>query len=75
MTSLANLTPRERQILQLVVAGKTNKEIADEIRISIKTVEFHLDHVYTKTGLRSRLSTAMWAIRQGLQFEPEIIPS
>jgi len=43
------------EILQLVIAGKTNKAIAGEIYISEKTVEFHLDHIYSKIGGRTRL--------------------
>jgi len=41
MANLSDLTPREMEILQLIVAGKTNKAIANEIYISEKTVEFH----------------------------------
>ena len=55
MTHLSDLTQRELQILQLVIEGKTNKAIAHEIQISEKTVEFHLDNVYSKLGARSRL--------------------
>ena len=47
MANLSDLTPREREILQLVIAGLTNKAIANEIYISEKTVEFHLDDIYT----------------------------
>lgn len=42
MATLTDLTPRELEILQLVIAGKPNKEIANDIFISVKTVEFHL---------------------------------
>jgi FixJ family two-component response regulator len=45
---LALLTPRERQVLDLVVEGKANKVIADELDLSIKTVEFHRAHVMQK---------------------------
>jgi len=47
VANLSDLTPREREILQLVIAGLTNKAIANEIYISEKTVEFHLDDIYT----------------------------
>jgi DNA-binding NarL/FixJ family response regulator len=50
MTTLSDLTMREMEILQLVLAGYTNKAIAAEICISDKTVEFHLDNIYTKIG-------------------------
>ena len=65
MTHLSDLTQRELQILQLVIEGKTNKAIAHEIQISEKTVEFHLDNVYSKLGARSRLMASLcwWGIR------------
>lgn len=50
MANLFDLTPREIEILRLVLVGKTNKAIADEVYVSKKTVEFHLDHIYTKIG-------------------------
>ena len=67
MESLQDLTPRELEILQLVIEGKTNRSIATEIYISEKTVEFHLDHIYTKIGVRSRLMAGVWAIQHGLE--------
>lgn len=64
MTSLSDLTPREWEILQLVLTGKTNKEIAREIYVSERTVEFHLDHIYTKVGVRTRMMAGIWALQQ-----------
>ena len=75
MSTLADLTPRELEVLQLLLAGKTNKEIALEIAISAKTVEFHLDNIYTKLGVRSRMRAGVWAMQQGLEIEPREIPS
>jgi len=75
MESLTDLTPREMQILQLVIEGKTNRAIATEIYISEKTVEFHLDHIYTKIGVRSRLMAGVWAIQQGIMAKTREIPS
>ena len=75
MASLHDLTPRELEILQLVIAGKTNKQIAREVFISKKTVEFHLDNIYSKLGIRTRLRVGIWAIQQGLQGETGINPS
>ena len=46
MASLSDLTPRELEILQLILAGNTNKDIAGEMHISTKTVEFHLENIY-----------------------------
>ena len=75
MTTLSNLTPRELEILQLVLVGYTNKAIASEMYISEKTVEFHLDNIYTKIGVRTRLMAGIWALRQGLLVETREIPS
>ena len=75
MATLSNLTPREIEILQLVLAGRTNKAIAAEISISEKTVEFHLDHIYTKIGMRTRMQAGVWAIQQGIDMETREIPS
>ncbi|HET9906861.1 MAG TPA: LuxR C-terminal-related transcriptional regulator [Anaerolineales bacterium] len=75
MTHLSDLTQRELQILQLVIEGKTNKAIAHEIQISQKTVEFHLDNVYSKLGARSRLMAGIWALQHGINMEPRETPS
>jgi len=75
MTTISDLTPRELEILQLVLAGYTNKAIAVEIYISEKTVEFHLDHIYTKVGVRTRLMAGIWAIQQGIEILTREIPS
>ncbi len=69
MTTLADLTARELEILQLVLAGYTNKAIAAQICISEKTVEFHLDHIYSKLGVRTRLMAGVWALQQGMGTE------
>jgi two-component system, NarL family, response regulator LiaR len=75
MANLTDLTPRELEILQLVIAGKTNKEIANDIFISAKTVEFHLGHIYTKIGVQTRLMAGIWAIQHRLRAETREIPS
>ncbi len=75
MASIADLTPRELEILQLVIQGKTNKAIATEIYISEKTVEFHLDHLYRKIGVRTRLLAGVWALQHGIAAETREIPS
>lgn len=75
MANISDLTPRELEILQSVITGKTNKTIAGEMYISEKTVEFHLDNIYTKIGMRTRMMAGVWAIQHGLPFETRIIPS
>jgi two-component system nitrate/nitrite response regulator NarL len=76
MANLSDLTPREIDILRLVLAGQTNKAIATIFAISEKTVEFHLNKVYTKIGMRTRMLAGMWALQQGIQAtETREIPS
>ena len=72
MTSLSDLTPREIEILQLVLSDRTNKAIATELCISDKTVQFHLDHIYTKIVARSRLMAGICGIRHGLQIQNQV---
>ena len=50
---LAHLTPREREVLDLIVAGDTNKEIAAQLGIGLRTVEMHRQQVMRKLGARS----------------------
>ena len=50
----ARLTPQETAVTRLVVSGMTNREVAKELMLSAKTVEFHLRNVYLKVGVRSR---------------------
>jgi DNA-binding CsgD family transcriptional regulator len=75
MTTLSSLTPRELEILRLILAGHTNKAIAAEIYISEKTVEFHLDNLYSKIGVRTRMLAGIWALQQGMLVEAKEIPA
>lgn len=65
-SSKTALTEREMQVLRLVVAGKTNQEIGLALKISEKTVEKHLDSIFTKLGVSSRVEAAVRAVREGL---------
>ena len=75
MANLSDLTPREIEILQLVLAGWTNKAIAAHICITEKTVEFHLNKVYSKIGVRTRMLAGVWALRHGMLEGTRGIPS
>jgi two-component system response regulator DctR len=55
---LASLTEREREVMQRVAAGKLNKVIADELNISVRTVEVHRARVFAKLGVRSAAEVA-----------------
>jgi two-component system nitrate/nitrite response regulator NarL len=56
------LTTRERQILRLIAAGKSNKHIARELDISDGTVKVHVKNLLRKLNLQSRLEAAVWAL-------------
>ena len=57
----ALLTAREREVLHLVAAGKTNKAIADELFISAKTASVHVSNILAKVGATTRTEAAAWA--------------
>ena len=64
---LGALTAREREIAMLVADGRTNREVAEQLVLSAKTIEAHLRNIYAKLGLRSRVELARQAERaQGL---------
>jgi DNA-binding NarL/FixJ family response regulator len=58
---LADLTPRERDVLTLIAKGHTNSEIADELYISGLTVKTHIGRIFTKLGLRDRAAAIVFA--------------
>ncbi len=58
-------SPREHEVLTLVAGGLTNKEIAYRLGISNRTVQFHLNSVFNKTGAASRTEAAMLALQRG----------
>jgi DNA-binding NarL/FixJ family response regulator len=60
------LTVREQEVLNLLVAGFSAKEIAQQLRIAPRTVECHIDHLRTKTGTRNRAQMAAMAVGSGL---------
>jgi DNA-binding CsgD family transcriptional regulator len=60
------LSEREVDVLRLIAAGKTNKEIAEALVISINTVLRHVAHIFEKTGCANRAEAATYAARQGL---------
>ncbi|HET7808648.1 MAG TPA: response regulator transcription factor, partial [Gaiellaceae bacterium] len=60
------LTPRELEVLKLIAEAHTSKEIADELFISIKTVDRHRQNILEKLGMRDRVELTRYAIRRGL---------
>jgi len=60
------LTHREREVLQLLAEGRTTKEIASKLCVSIKTIETHRKQIMEKVGLKSVAELTKYAIREGL---------
>jgi DNA-binding NarL/FixJ family response regulator len=58
------LTIREIEVIKLIAEGLTNKEIAQKLFISEKTVKNHITNILRKLGLRDRTQAALWAIKK-----------
>jgi two-component system response regulator NreC len=78
MESRVNLQPftqREREIINRIAEGYKDKEIADDLNISVKTIEKHLDNLVRKWNLRDRSFIIDWAFEKGLINVYEILES
>jgi DNA-binding NarL/FixJ family response regulator len=60
------LTPRELEVVKLIAEAHTNKQIAETLKLSEKTVESHRSNVFAKLGMRDRVELVRYAIRRGL---------
>lgn len=63
---LSDLTPRETEVLKLIVKGLTNSEIAKSLSISIGTVKIHVNNILSKLGVNDRTQAAMTALNRGI---------
>jgi len=72
MKPINELTEQERAVLELLIMGQRNARIADELCISIRTVENHLYHIFHKLGVSSRIEAAMYVLRNGLFSNSEM---
>ncbi|HEX6478061.1 MAG TPA: response regulator transcription factor [Ktedonobacteraceae bacterium] len=63
---LGRLSPREREVLQLLTRGQTNREIAQQLIVSVSTVKIHVEHILAKLGVSDRTQAAVRAIELGL---------
>lgn len=64
--AFSTLSGREREVLQLLAEGKTSKEIANALNVSVKTVESHRSQIMDKLGIRTVAELTKFAIREGL---------
>jgi DNA-binding NarL/FixJ family response regulator len=62
----ARLTPRQREVLQLLAEGKSHKEVANVLNISVKTAEYHKYAILDKLGLKTNTELVQYAIRHGI---------
>jgi DNA-binding CsgD family transcriptional regulator len=60
------LSEREREVAVLVTRGYSNRQISEELVITVKTAEAHIHHVLTKLGLSNRVQIATWGLRHGV---------
>lgn len=60
------LTARERDVIRLLAAGRSNQQVARALGISVRTVTVHVSNLLRKTGAASRTEAALWAVRHGL---------
>lgn len=71
----ATLTPQERAVATIVAAGRTNGQAAEELFLSVKTIQYHLTRIYTKLGLSGRTELALYASRSEHPFGAEPDPT
>ena len=63
---LGGLSRREVDVVRLLAAGRSNRDIATTLFISQRTVETHVARILAKLGVESRSAAAVWAVRQGI---------
>lgn len=66
-----DLTARELEVLRLIAAGRSNKQIARELSVAEKTVKAHVSNVLSKLGVADRTQAAVYAVQNGLASPPE----
>ena len=72
MKPISQLTEQERAVLALLTSGQRNARIADELCVSVRTVENHLYHIFHKLGVSSRIEAALYALRNDLDSNTDV---
>ena len=72
-SELEQLTPKEREVVTLIARGFKYKEVADELAISVKTLETHMSHIFNKLGVASRHEITRIAFETGF-VDPDDVP-
>lgn len=62
MDKYNNLTEREKEVLELIIQGKSNPQIANELVLSIHTVKAHLESIYKKLGVHNKVQAAVYTV-------------
>ena len=70
LRAFGGLTGREREVAVLIAQGKSNREIADALVVTVRTVEAHITRILDKLGFKSRTEIAAWAVSRGLAQVP-----
>ena len=65
-TDIESLTPREREVVQYIARGYSYRKTAEELFVSVKTVETHMGNIFDKLGIASRYELAMKAFESGM---------
>lgn len=64
-TLFDSLTPREQEVVRLLAEGLADRDLAQRLFISVRTVQTHLSHIYAKVGVHTRTEVALMAVREG----------
>jgi DNA-binding CsgD family transcriptional regulator/signal transduction histidine kinase len=65
VNTAAGLTPREMEVIRHLAQGLSNKQIALALGVTARTINFHLDNIYSKLGVNTRTEAVIYAVRQG----------